>query len=83
MPVLPPTGDLGRPPLPRGAAAGAAGPVDSSLHIGAITVNLNAEKLEADSAKLLTDEVVRQLEMKLEVLARQRDFRTGNRPAAA
>ena len=83
MLALPPTADLGRPPLPRGAIPGAAGPVDSSLHIGAITVNLNAEKLEADSAKLLTDEVVRQLEMKLEVLARQRDFRTGNRPAAA
>lgn len=83
MPALPPGADLGRPPLPRGAAPGAAGPVDASLHIGAITVNLNAEKLEADSAKLLTDEVVRQLESKLEVLARQRDFRTGNRPAAA
>jgi hypothetical protein len=78
-----PAGDLGRPALPHGAVPAAAGPVDSSLHIGAITINLNAEKLEADSAKLLTDELVRQLEAKLEVLARQRDFRTGNRPAAA
>jgi hypothetical protein len=80
---VPGAADLGRPALPRGAVPAAAGPTDSSLHIGVITINLNAEKLEADSSKLLTDELVRQLEAKLEVLARQRDFRTGTRAAAA
>ena len=29
--ALPPTADLGRPPLPRGAAPGGGGPVDASL----------------------------------------------------
>lgn len=79
-----PGSPLGRPSLPATAMAGAAGPVggaDQSVHVGTITVNINAEKLEANAAKLLSDEIVSQLKAKLDALRTEQDFRIGMRPA--
>jgi hypothetical protein len=70
----------GRPGLPEGAAA--AG-VDQSVRVeGGITVNINAERLEADAARLLSDEIVRRLKERLDALRNEQDFRTGVRAPA-
>ncbi|MFZ3561351.1 hypothetical protein [Streptomyces sp. BH055] len=73
-----------RPELPTGAAAAApAGSVDQSVHVeGGITVNVNAERLEADSAALLSDDIIAQLQQRLGALRSEQDFRTGARPTA-
>ena len=67
------------------AAAPAAGPlsVDQTVNAGGITVNVNADKLEADAGKLLSDTIVAQLQQKLGALRSDQDFRAGARPAAA
>ncbi|MFG3257558.1 hypothetical protein [Streptomyces sp. NPDC048172] len=72
-----------RPELPTGAAAAApAGAVDQSVHVeGGITVNVNAERLEADSAALLSDDIIAQLQQRLGALRSEQDFRTGARPS--
>jgi hypothetical protein len=72
---------LPRPALPGAAAAvAAAGPVDASVHVqGGITVNINAERLEVDAARLLSDEIVAQLQARLGALRAEQDFRTGVR----
>jgi hypothetical protein len=85
LPALPAAGAAGaRPELPAGAAAAApAGPVDQSVHVeGGITVNVNAERLEADSAALLSDDIIAQLQQRLGALRSEQDFRTGARPSA-
>src|SRR3712207_7276445 len=55
------------PALPPGLGAGAlpaAG--DRGVHVeGGITVNINAERLEADAARLLSDEIVRAIRDRL------------------
>jgi hypothetical protein len=68
--------------LPLGAMGG--GP-DQSVHVeGGIHITITADRLEADSAKLLTDEMVRQLQERLDALRSDRDRRVGVRaPAAA
>jgi hypothetical protein len=72
----------GRPGLPEGAAA-AAGEVDRSVRIeGGITVNINAERLEADAARLLSDEIVQRLKERLDALRNEQDFRAGVRSPA-
>jgi hypothetical protein len=80
-PALPPGAALPRPALPGAAAAvAAAGPVDASVHVqGGITVNINAERLEVDAARLLSDEIVAQLQARLGALRAEQDFRTGVR----
>ncbi|MFZ3566663.1 hypothetical protein ACOKM5_06775 [Streptomyces sp. BH097] len=80
LPALPAAGV--RPELPTGAAAAApAGSVDQSVHVeGGITVNVNAERLEADSAALLSDDIIAQLQQRLGALRSEQDFRTGARP---
>jgi len=77
-----PSGILaGRPGLPEGAAA--AGGVDQSVRVeGGITVNINAERLEPDTASLLADEFVRRLKERLDALRSEQDFRTGVRAPA-
>jgi hypothetical protein len=71
----------GRPGLPEGAAA--VGGVDQSVRVeGGITVNINAERLEADAARLLSDEIVRRLKERLDALRNEQDFRTGVRAPA-
>jgi hypothetical protein len=70
-----------RPELPPGGAAVApAGAADQSVRIeGGITVNINAERLEADAAQFLSDEIVRKLQERLAALRSEQEFRTGAR----
>ena len=80
LPAAPP--GLPRPALPEGAAAAAAapGPVDASVTVnGGITVNISAERLEADAAELLSDDIIAQLQARLGSLRSEQDFRTGVR----
>jgi hypothetical protein len=65
------------------SAAGGA-QVDQSVNVaGGISVSVNAERLEADSAQLLTDDIIQQLQARLGSLRAEQDFRTGARPEAA
>jgi hypothetical protein len=63
----------------------AAGPqVDASVNVaGGISVAINADKLEADAAQLLSDQIIAQLQARLGALRSEQDFRLGARPAAA
>jgi hypothetical protein len=65
------------------AAAPAAGTttVDQTVNAGGITVSISAERLEADSAQLLTDDIVAQLQSRLGALRSTQDFQAGARPA--
>ncbi|MBD2896958.1 hypothetical protein amrb99_59110 [Actinomadura sp. RB99] len=75
----------GRPALPPGPPAPppAAAPADQSVRVeGGITVNINAERLEADAATLLSDEIVRAIQERLGALRSEQDFRTGSRAPA-
>jgi hypothetical protein len=84
-PSLPPAPAPGVPPaIPQGVAAAApAGPVDTSVTVnGGITVNINAERLEADAAQLLSDELISAIQARLGALRAEQDFRTGVRPTA-
>ncbi len=92
-------GGLGRPALPAapggalpgGAAlpegvpaAAAARGADQSVRVeGGINVTINAERLEADSAKLLTDEFIAKVQARLGELRATQDFRVGARPQQA
>ena len=73
-------------PAPAGAAlpAGVGGP-DQSVHVeGGIHVTINAAALDGGSAKMLTDDMVRQIQERLDSLRSERDRRVGVRtPAAA
>ena len=93
------TGGLGRPALPvtpggtlpEGgtlpggmAGAAAAGGADQSVRVeGGINVTINAERLEADSARLLTDEFIAKVQARLGELRAIQDFRVGARPQQA
>ena len=59
-----------------------AGGADQSVNIGAVTVTINAERLEADSAQFLSDEIIRQIQEKIGRLASEQGFRMGDRPTA-
>ena len=82
----PPAAGLG--PLAPGGALAAAPPgapetVDQSVNVtGGINVAVNADRLEADSAALLSDNIVAQLQQRLGTLRAQQDFRVGARPTA-
>ncbi|GAA2511403.1 hypothetical protein [Winogradskya humida] len=67
------------------AAAAAGGPatVDQSVNAGGINVSITADRLEANSAQLLTDEIVAQLQERLAALRSTQDFRAGGRPMTA
>jgi hypothetical protein len=77
------TGALG----PGGALAAAAstGPttVDQTINAGGITITITADRLEANSAQLLTDDIVAQLQARLGALRATQDFQAGARPAIA
>jgi hypothetical protein len=76
----PEAGGLARPGLPTvgAGAAPAGGPVDQSVHVdGGITVNINAERLEADAAQILSDEIINAIASRLDALRSQQNFRTG------
>jgi hypothetical protein len=58
--------------------------VDQSVNVqGGINVAVNADRLEADSAQILSDEIVAQLQARLGALRSEQDFRVGGRPSAA
>ncbi|HEY9830327.1 MAG TPA: hypothetical protein V6D26_07100, partial [Stenomitos sp.] len=59
-----------------------AGGTDQSVNIGTITVTINAEKLEADAAQFLSDEIISQIQAKIGRLSSEQDFRMGARPTA-
>lgn len=78
--LFPPAPSLAGPSL-----AGLPGPqaVDQSVNVqGGITVNINADRLEANSAQILSDEIVRALQERLGALRSEQDFRTGVRSSA-
>ena len=62
-------------------AAGAAQSVDQSVTLENVTITINAERLEADSAQLLSDEIVHRLRERLDMLRTEQAFRTGTRYA--
>jgi hypothetical protein len=63
-----------------GAPAGPQ-PVNQAINLGGITVSINAERLEANAAHLLSDQIVQQLQQKLVALLAEQGFRAGARPA--
>ena len=67
------------------AAAPAGGPttVDQTVNAGGINVIITADRLEADSAQLLTDDLVAKLQARLGELRSTQDFQAGARPAIA
>ena len=70
-------------PLPMGLPAAAHAPVDQSVNVqGGITINISAERLEADSARLLSDEIVQRLQERLGALRSEQEFRNGVRAPA-
>jgi len=78
-----PQGGFAPPSLSAGAISGAAGAADQSITIqGGITVNINAERLEADAAQILSDEIIRAISERLSALRSEQSFRTGTRAAA-
>jgi hypothetical protein len=81
---LPPVPPGARPELPpAGGAAVPVGPADQSVRVeGGITVNINAERLEANAAQLLSDEIIRRIQERLGALRAEQDFRTGARTSA-
>ncbi len=76
------------PPVPSLAGPALAGPpgpqaIDQSVNVqGGITVNINADRLEANSAQILSDEIVRALQERLGSLRSEQDFRVGVRSSA-
>jgi len=73
-------GALAAPP---GTALPAPQQVDQSVNVeGGITVNINTDHLEVDTAEVLSDEIVRRLRAKLDALRTEQDFRTGVRTSA-
>jgi hypothetical protein len=82
LPAALPTAGLAAPTVPL-AGAGAVAAADQSVHVeGGIHITITAERLEADSAKLLTDEMVRRLQERLDALRMERERRLGTRAAA-
>lgn len=71
------------PAIPAGALGAGAGP-DQSVHVeGGIHVTINAEGLDGGSARMLTDDMVRQIQERLDSLRSERDRRVGVRTAVA
>jgi hypothetical protein len=67
-----------------GVLAAAAGAPDQSVRVdGGITVNINAERLEADAAEILSDEIIRAIQERLDLLRAEASFRTGVRAEMA
>ncbi|GIG64990.1 hypothetical protein [Phytomonospora endophytica] len=64
-------------------AAGGSTAVDQTVNAGGINISISAERLEADSASLLTDDIIAQLQARLGALRSTQDFQAGARPAAA
>ena len=76
----------GSPALPTaaGVSAAAAGAPDQSVRVeGGITVNINAERLEADASEILSDQIIRAIQERLDALRAESSFRTGVRAEAA
>jgi hypothetical protein len=88
-PALPPAAPAGLPALPGAPGAGpgggpaaGGGPVDASVHVeGGITVNINADKLEADAAEFLSDEIINQISSRIGSLQSEAALRVGERAA--
>jgi hypothetical protein len=74
------------PVAPPALVTPAAGPqaVDASVNVaGGISVAINADRLEADAAQLLSDQIIAQLQARLGSLRSEQDFRLGGRPQGA
>jgi hypothetical protein len=69
------------PTLPPGAAPAPAGGAGVTIQ-GGITVNINADKLEADASKILSDDIVQALNTKLQALQGDANRRLGAAAAA-
>ncbi|MEV0429639.1 hypothetical protein, partial [Micromonospora sp. NPDC050495] len=65
------------------APVGGATSVDQTVNAGGINISITADRLEADSAQLLTDDIVAQLQARLGALRSTQDFQAGARPATA
>ena len=65
------------------APVGGATSVDQTVNAGGISISITADRLEADSAQLLTDDIVAQLQARLGALRSTQDFQAGARPATA
>ena len=81
IPGMPP-GAPGMPPALAGppGGAGALPPAGGGGGVtiqGGITVNINADKLEADASKILSDEIVQALNTKLQALQGDANRRLG------
>ena len=58
--------------------------VDQSVNVqGGITVNISADRLEASSAQMLSDEIIRRVQERLGALRAEQDFRMGIRTSAS
>lgn len=63
-----------------GGTPGAPASVDQSVNVnGGINLTINADKLEADASKILTDKFISMVQAKLRELRSDQDFRTGVR----
>jgi hypothetical protein len=75
FPSAAPPGGLGGP--------SSIGRVDQSVNVqGGIAVHIAADRLEADSAQLLSDQLIQKLQERLGALRSEQDFRGGVRAAA-
>ncbi|GLZ78610.1 hypothetical protein Afil01_34170 [Actinorhabdospora filicis] len=83
LPEAPALGALGTGGALAAAPAAGATSVDQTVNAGGINIAINAERLEADSASLLTDDIIAQLQARLGALRSTQDFQAGGRPAAA
>lgn len=71
----------GGPALATPAPSG--GGVDQSVSVGAISISINAEKVDTASAESVSEDIVRRIKEKIDALRIEQDFRLGTRAQAA
>ena len=77
-------GGFAPPAIPAGGAAGVGGGgMDQSVHVdGGIHITIDADRLEADAAEFLSDEIIQRIRDRLGELRNESEFRAGTRAAA-
>jgi hypothetical protein len=63
-------------------AQAAAGPVDQSINVGGVTVNVSASSVDSESIEGLGDEIVQRIQERLQQLQNEQSFRSGVRAQA-
>lgn len=63
-------------------APGGGGGVDQSVSVGAISISISAEKVDTASAESVSEDIVRRIKEKIDILRIEQDFRLGNRAQA-